>query len=340
MFGIVADFLSSVISILFPAFASYKAIRTADPRQLAPWLMYWVVLTGVLLAESWTVFIIGWFPFYSWIRLGFMAYLVLPQTQGARVLYQEYVEPFLEHHEREIDEFIGRSHERAKTAGLQYFYQLVDLVREKILGLPPQQRAANVAPPPPPGAAGYAQSLISRFNLPAVAASSLSAPATDLYSVLSSAVATVTSTGKSRDVQVEELSASGTLLPREVASLSPAEKAKFIATQRERLDVLRTALAREEKNLGSDNLAEPDEDLAYGSAAGLRKNLSSNSFDHISRDDLSVSNGTRDPSRSRSRSPAARERTPSGGWTTGWFNGVYRTTSGESPAAKSSGVDR
>ncbi|GAD98700.1 HVA22 domain membrane protein [Paecilomyces variotii No. 5] len=339
MFGIIADFLSSVISILFPAFASYKALRTSDPRQLAPWLMYWVVLTGVLLAESWTVFILGWFPFYSWIRLGFMAYLVLPQTQGARVLYQEYVEPFLEHHEREIDLFIGRTHERAKAAGLQYFYMAIDLIREKLLGLPPQQ-AAHAAPPPSGGAAGYAQSLIARFNLPSAAASSLSAPATDLYSMLSSAVTNVASTGKSRDMQADELSASGTLLPREVASLSPAEKAKFIATQRERLDVLRTALAREEKNLGSDHLAEPDEDLAYGSAAGLRKNLSNNSFDHISRDDLSVSNGTRDPSRSRSRSPAARGRTPSGGWTTGWFNGVYRTTSGEYPAAKSSGVDR
>jgi Protein involved in membrane traffic len=105
------------------------------------------------------------FPFYSWIRLFFMAYLVLPQTQGARVLYQEYVEPFLVHHEREIDEFIGRTHERAKAAGLQYFYQAIDFIREKILGLPPQ-RAATAAPPPPVGAAAYAQSLLSRFNLP------------------------------------------------------------------------------------------------------------------------------------------------------------------------------
>lgn len=265
-----------------------------------------------------------------------MAYLVLPQTQGARVLYQEYVDPFLEHHEREIDEFIGRAHERAKAAGLQYFYQAIDLIRERILGLPPQRAAA--APPPPTGAAAYAQSLLSRFNLPAAAASSLSAPATDLYSVLSSAVTVVTSTGKSRDAQVEELSASGTLLPREIASLSSAEKAKFIATQRERLDVLRTALAREEKNLGGDNGLEPDEDLAYGSAAGLRKTLSSNSFDHISQEDLSFSSGARDPS--RDRSPVGRGRTPSGSWTTGWFGAGYRTTSGDQSTAKSSGVDR
>lgn len=51
---------SSALSILLPVFASYKALRSSDPSQLAPWLMYWVVLSVVLLAESWTVFILGW----------------------------------------------------------------------------------------------------------------------------------------------------------------------------------------------------------------------------------------------------------------------------------------
>lgn len=52
---------SSVLTIFFPVFASYKALRSSDPSQLAPWLMYWVVLSVILLAESWTVFIIGWY---------------------------------------------------------------------------------------------------------------------------------------------------------------------------------------------------------------------------------------------------------------------------------------
>jgi len=52
---------SSVITILFPIFASYKALRSSDPSQLAPWLMYWVVLSVILLAESWTIFLIGWY---------------------------------------------------------------------------------------------------------------------------------------------------------------------------------------------------------------------------------------------------------------------------------------
>ncbi|KAF4766859.1 hypothetical protein HAV15_010677 [Penicillium sp. str.  len=256
MFGIFADLLSSVITILFPVFASYKALRSSDPSQLAPWLMYWVVLSVILLAESWTVFIIGWFPFYSWIRLGFMAYLVLPQTQGARILYQDYVDPFLTHHERGIEEMIGHTHERAKALGLQYFYQAIDLIRQKVLGLPPQRPAT----PPQPGAASYAQSLLSRFNIPvAGAAGAAGAPANtnDWFSVLSAAVGTATS-GKTREVRDEELS----------------------ATRAARSPPINPVTRRQSTPRGG---LEAD-DLAYG--VPLRKNRSENSFEVVDDEDL------------------------------------------------------
>ncbi|KAL5365169.1 TB2/DP1, HVA22 family-domain-containing protein [Aspergillus floccosus] len=304
MFGVIADLLSSIITILFPIFASFKALRSGDPSQLAPWLMYWVVLSALLMAESWTYFIVGWLPFYSWIRLFFFSYLVLPQTQGARLLYQTYVDPFLEHHEREIEDFIGRSHERAKALGLQYFYQALDWVRENILHLPAQRPAS---PPPPTGPASYAQSLLSRFNLP-TSTTGMSgptpAPNNDWFSAISSAVAAVTSTGKSPEARAEELSASGTLLPREMASMSREEKARYISNQRDLLDVVRNALAREERNLDQS----PEDDLAYGSASSLRKNRSDNSFDHIQPEDV------------RDRSPSGRG---GGNWTSGWFGGEH-----------------
>ncbi|KAJ5725682.1 uncharacterized protein N7483_007039 [Penicillium malachiteum] len=313
MFGIFADLLSSIITILFPVFASYKALRSSDPSQLAPWLMYWVVLSVILLAESWTVFIIGWFPFYSWIRLFFMCYLVLPQTQGARLLYQDYVDPFLTHHEREIEEIIGRSHERAKALGLQYFYQAVDLIRTKVLGLPPQQQT----PPPPSGPASYAQSLLSRFNIPTAASASSSG---DWYSALSSALGSVTSPGKSREVHEEELSASGTLLQQRIQSMTGADKARFISHQREVLDYLRSTLMREEQAIHRDRENDTD-DLAYG--APLRKNESDNSFDVVDDEDL----GSRGP------------RT-SGKWSSGWLGGDHDSSGSSDYASRTTGYDR
>jgi hypothetical protein len=260
------------------------------------------------------------FPFYSWIRLAALSYLVLPQTQGARILFQEYVDPFFEQHERQIEELIGQGHERAKALGLQYFYQLIDLIREKVLGLPPQQ-AATAAPPPATGAAGYAQSLLSRFNLPTTIVNNGTGQSTagDWYSLVTSAMTAVTSTGQSREAQVEELSASGILHSDKVAHLSRSDKAKFYSSQRERLEVLVSALEKEESKLGSDD------DLAYGAHGGLRKNTSEHSFDQIDSDDL---RGI----------PGSRSSTHEGGWTSGWFGGQSsaskRTVSSESSGAE------
>jgi hypothetical protein len=251
----------------------------------------------------------GRFPFYSWIRLFALSWLVLPQTQGAKVLYQTYVDPFLEHHEREIDVFIGDMHQQAKALGLQYLYKAIDFVRENVLGLPPQTTAA--APPPPSGAGAYAQSLLARFSIPSAALGSQGSAGTDIYSLLSSAVTSVTSTGKSRDAQAEELSASGRLLPRNIASSSDSEKARYISSQREVLHTLLSAFDREQKNLGETS--DGNDDLAYGTSyTGLRKNRSDNSFQNIEHEDLGAS------SIGKNRAGESGE---GAGWTRGWFSG-------------------
>lgn len=244
-----------------------------------------------------------------------MCYLVLPQTQGARLLYQEYVDPFLTHHEREIEELIGHTHERAKALGLQYFYKAIDLIREKLLGLPPQRPA----PPPPSGPAAYAQSLLSRFNIPTVGASTTSS--NDWYSALSSVLGSVTSMAKSREVREEELSASGTLLQRQLETMTGAEKAQYISSQREVLDFLRSTLAREEQAMNRGDL--DTDDLAYG--APLRKNRSDHSFDVVDDEDL----GSR---------PARRT---SGRWA-GWLGNDHDSSgsSGTDHAARTTGYSR
>lgn len=253
------------------------------------------------------------FPFYSWIRLFFLCYLVLPQTQGARFLYQEYVEPFLTHHEHEIEELIGHSHERAKALGLQYFQKAIDLIRENLLGLPPQRPAT----PPPSGPAAYAQSLLSRFNLPTAGTTTNN----DWYSALGSILSSVTSAGKTREAREEELSASGTLLQRQLSAMTGMEKAQYISTQREVLDYLRSTLAREEQAIKVDE-TETD-DLAYG--APLRKNRSDNSFDVVDDEDL----GSRSVHRTTSR------------WT-GWLSSDQDppSSSGTDHAGRTTGYNR
>lgn len=196
MFDIFAKLLSSVATFLFPVFASYKALKTSDPALLTPWLMYWVVLACALLVESWTGFILVWIPFYPWIRAGFLLYLIAPQTQGARLLYQDHVHPFLQEHETAIEDFISSAHDRAKTAGINYLKQAIELLKGRLLGLPPPQPT----PPPAPTNLPYTQSLIARFNLPSArpampsggVGSAATSTAADFYALLASAVSAAT----------------------------------------------------------------------------------------------------------------------------------------------------
>jgi hypothetical protein len=189
-------------------------------------------------------------PFYAWFRLFFLLYLILPQTQGAKVLYQEHVHPFLEKNEIAIDDFISSAHDRAKAAGVIYLKHGIELIKQYVFGLPPKEPT----PPPTPTPFSYTQSLIARFNLPSARPAFPTNPvgtatstANDFYSLLASAVSaatsstTATSSGKARD-----LSNSGILIPPTVGG---DDRLSFIAAQRDRLSILLSALDKEANNL-------------------------------------------------------------------------------------------
>ncbi|KAL8674122.1 MAG: hypothetical protein Q9168_001459 [Polycauliona sp. 1 TL-2023] len=274
MFDIIPNLLSSVITILFPIFASYKALRTSDPAQLTPWLMYWVVISCFSLVEYWTYFIVSWVPFYAFFRLFLLSYLVLPQTQGARLIYQSYIHPFLAHHESDIDILITNAHDRARAVGLQYLKRAIDFVKQNLLGMQAQH-----APPPSQGET-YAQNLFSRFNLPS-ARQGLAAPAGDFYGLLSAAVGHVGAGGGSRAAEVEEMSRSGTLIPKDITDNTA--KMTFLATQRERLRTLLTALDKEASDLSNEEVIQKDVQRRLGDIPGenLRKSRSEAEFDTI-----------------------------------------------------------
>ena len=106
--------------------------------------MYWVVYSIFVLIENWTYFIVGWLPFYAYFRLILLSYLVLPQTQGARLLYQSHVHPFLAKYEHDIDVFIVSAHENARKAGLEYLKKAIDFVKQNLLGM--QAKEQRFAP--------------------------------------------------------------------------------------------------------------------------------------------------------------------------------------------------
>ncbi|KAL2417852.1 hypothetical protein ABEF95_001113 [Exophiala dermatitidis] len=348
MFGIIADLIASVTSILLPAYLSYKALRTNDAAQTHPWLIYFTILSLTLLFESWTLFIIGWVPFYSWIRLIFLLYLVLPQTQGAKVLYLDYLEPYIVHHETRIDRFIGEAHERLQQMGLGYLNIVIEFLRDKVLGQKSpqqqqQQQQQTTGSTSYAGYAGYAQDLLSRFAMPGARTNAPTQPGTTsagVYSMVSN-LAGAAFAARSAPSEEPATSIPPSLFQDLPAGGGSAEKSNYISAQRERLLTLLKALDKEQQNI----------DLAYGgggggapqthsrslssgsaSASGLKnKSMSEQSFENVDYDDArhptisgSSSSSTSSPAASPPKAAEGR-RTTSGGWiptgVAGWFGG-------------------
>ena len=89
--------------VSIPAYASFKAIETANPEDDKQWLTYWVVFAAFNIVEVFVDIIMFWFPFYYPFKFGFLIYCFLPQTKGAIFIYENVVQPFLKKHEGSID---------------------------------------------------------------------------------------------------------------------------------------------------------------------------------------------------------------------------------------------
>lgn len=91
----------------------------------------------------------------------------------------------------------------------------------------------------------------------------------------------------SRELQGEDLSQSGKLIPPGMTSAS--EKITYLSTQRERLRVLLSALDKEADGLGPEATIERDIDKRMAGAQlgeGLMKSKSEAEFEEIGKDDL------------------------------------------------------
>uniref|UniRef100_H3BEI9 Receptor expression-enhancing protein n=1 Tax=Latimeria chalumnae TaxID=7897 RepID=H3BEI9_LATCH len=97
--------------MLYPAYSSYKAIKTKDVREYVRWMMYWIVFAIFMTAETFADIFISWFPFYYELKMAFVIWLLSPYTKGASLLYRKFVHPALSSKEKEIDHYIIKAKE-------------------------------------------------------------------------------------------------------------------------------------------------------------------------------------------------------------------------------------
>uniref|UniRef100_A0A182W1L9 Receptor expression-enhancing protein n=1 Tax=Anopheles minimus TaxID=112268 RepID=A0A182W1L9_9DIPT len=104
---------------LYPAYASYKAVRTKNVKEYVKWMMYWIVFAFFTFIETFTDILLSWFPFYYEIKVIVVLWLLSPATRGSSTLYRKFVHPMLTRREQEIDDYINQAKEKGYTAVLQ-----------------------------------------------------------------------------------------------------------------------------------------------------------------------------------------------------------------------------
>jgi len=108
--------LGLVLGTLYPAYASYKAVRTKNVREYVKWMMYWIVFAIFASVESFAdIFVAFWFPFYYEVKILFLIWLISPVSRGSlgsSILYRRFVHPSLLAREDEIDRMIEKLQEQ------------------------------------------------------------------------------------------------------------------------------------------------------------------------------------------------------------------------------------
>jgi len=90
--------VTDLVSFVYPAYMSFKAIDSCNAVEHTQWLTYWVVFSFVSIFESVCGFITEFIPFYFFIKVAFFIWLYHPKFMGAGLLYSEAIKPVLMPH--------------------------------------------------------------------------------------------------------------------------------------------------------------------------------------------------------------------------------------------------
>jgi len=139
-FQIGAGALCSIIGFLYPAIQSFNAIENKVRGDESQWLIYWVVYSFFSIIETFTDVLLYWIPFYFAFKMAFLLWAMLPQTKGAKFLYDSFLKDFLKKNESRID------------AALDDAKKSMSSIREELAAATAEISAAGMA-----SAAEYAQ---------------------------------------------------------------------------------------------------------------------------------------------------------------------------------------
>ncbi|XP_075476581.1 HVA22-like protein f isoform X2 [Primulina tabacum] len=81
--------------LLYPLYASVRAIESPSTLDDQQWLTYWVLYSFMTLFELSCWKILEWIPIWPYTKLLFCLWLVLPVFNGAAYIYENFVRKYV-----------------------------------------------------------------------------------------------------------------------------------------------------------------------------------------------------------------------------------------------------
>ncbi|TSS85085.1 Receptor expression-enhancing protein 3-A [Bagarius yarrelli] len=85
---IISRVVVLLFGMLYPAYYSYKAVRTKSVKEYVRWMMYWIVFALYTVAEAIADLSVAWFPLYYELKMCVVIWLVSPYTRGAGLIFR------------------------------------------------------------------------------------------------------------------------------------------------------------------------------------------------------------------------------------------------------------
>ncbi|KAF5741591.1 putative Protein HVA22 [Tripterygium wilfordii] len=83
-----------VVTLVYPLYASIKAIETKSPTDDQQWLTYWVLYSMITLFELTFAKVLECLPIWTYAKLIMICWLVLPCFNGAAYVYKNFIRPY------------------------------------------------------------------------------------------------------------------------------------------------------------------------------------------------------------------------------------------------------
>ncbi|XP_037096671.1 receptor expression-enhancing protein 1 isoform X1 [Syngnathus acus] len=117
---IISRIVVLVFGTLYPAYSSYKAVKSKDVKEYVKWMMYWIIFALFTSVEAFTDMFLCWLPFYYELKIAFVVWLLSPYTKGSSVLYRKFVHPTLSSKEKDIDDYICQAKDKSYDTLVHY----------------------------------------------------------------------------------------------------------------------------------------------------------------------------------------------------------------------------